>query len=522
MNLIVRSTIALSLVLSAGAIAGCDDGNGPKIRRFDASSTSLPAGGDEVTFTWDVTGEESLELLPFPGAVSGSGATVTVTEETTFTLVAKKNGRRDRESLSIAVGEPFTVNGQVLNDAGYPLPGVSVSVGGEVVATAEDGTFVFENVVPPYDLVIFGEAILFGGSFYDVDVFADVTRPDPTLRWTNYGSFTTGNLSGTVSGGSGFPVPAGPPYYQQFVTINSDVASGAGYNLDESGTWNVGVSWHDSMSSVPVDLHFLQYESDMYGYPVDYVGYATTSGVAISEDTVGGFSIVLEDVPESTLGGMATASWTDDLQSSAYLFFPGVEGGYGEVVAFYIPGTVGTDGTYSMVVPDIEGARFAAYLYGDDENGWVETVRDVPNGATSVDLELPLYVIPLAPPAGATVDPTTAFTVSSAPGMVNIFRFDPMNFVFGGGFYNASIRVYTDEESVSFPDLSTLGLPFPSGNSFRWNVRSVGRVGDIDELLERGQWAMPASGDYVASGNDEYRQFWTSSDDDDDDAVTPF
>src|SRR5262245_44076599 len=99
---------ARPLVLSVAALcvlsAACGDTSRPKIKSFEASSTNVPIGR-EVTLTWDVKGEDSLELLPFPGAVTGTGITLTLPESTEFTLHAKGNGRSDRASVYVGHGD---------------------------------------------------------------------------------------------------------------------------------------------------------------------------------------------------------------------------------------------------------------------------------------------------------------------------------------------------------------------------------------------------------------------------------
>lgn len=517
-----RTLRHLVTALAFVVVAGCGGGDGPDIRRFEASSIALPAGGQDVVFTWDVRGESSLELLPFPGAVSGTSATVTVTEETTFTLVARANGRRDRESLSITVGEPFTVNGIVLGYDGFPQSGVSVSIDGDVVLSADDGSFSFENVVPPYDLVVFGEMAGFGGgSFYDVEIFDDVTRPDPTVRWDTFAYYNEGYISGTLDGGIGFPLPAGPPFYGTHLTL-LPVDGGRGFDflLGETEDWGGYLGWWREDPTIPVDLHFLQYRLDANGRPDEYTGYATLTTNLTGAQSVTNVAVTLEDVGEITVGGGYQATWLEEPEVGAYFFFPGA-GAEDTNRAIYLGGAAGTAGTYSTVLPDIEGSRYGSYFYGEDGNGWVERVRIAPEGETNVEMDLPLYPILVSPPEGATVAPGTEFSVASNPEMVNIFEFRPLSFFAGGGPYNAIVRVYTGRESAVMPDLSTLGLPLPGGYAFRWEVESIGRFDGVDAMLERGQYMMPASGDWVSSGVDDDRSFFTEGDDDDD-AVIPF
>ncbi len=86
-----------------------DNGTGgdgaPVIEGFDASPTSLPAGGGTVELSWDVAGAFQVVITPEPGPVSGSLVEVTVDSTTEFTLTAVSLQGSSEASLTVTVGD---------------------------------------------------------------------------------------------------------------------------------------------------------------------------------------------------------------------------------------------------------------------------------------------------------------------------------------------------------------------------------------------------------------------------------
>ena len=85
-------------------------GTAPSISNFAADKQNLIEGDDpDVRFSWNVTGAQSLTLIPF-GSVSGSSQTVEVTETTTFRLNAVNEfGSSQSEEITVTVSAPPTI-----------------------------------------------------------------------------------------------------------------------------------------------------------------------------------------------------------------------------------------------------------------------------------------------------------------------------------------------------------------------------------------------------------------------------
>lgn len=73
---------------------------------LNASKTSLPEGGGNVTLTWGTTNATSVSINNGVGTVSADGSTVVnVTDDITYTLTAQGTGGSDTCSVSIEVDE---------------------------------------------------------------------------------------------------------------------------------------------------------------------------------------------------------------------------------------------------------------------------------------------------------------------------------------------------------------------------------------------------------------------------------
>lgn len=492
-----RLFVLAASVLSAAVISGCGDDPSPKIRSFAASDTSIPEGGTDVTFTWDVKNASSLELLPFPGAVSGSSATVTVTEETTFTLVAKNKTRSARKTLEIAVGEAFDVVGHVVDNQGgvvRPTPGATVAIDGRFTVTDENGTFTFQDVVAPYDLIVLYAGANFGGQSY-VQVFLGVTRPDPTVDGEGYPTGLpdrTGNIAGTISGGAGFPNPLGETY------AYTRIEGQAGASLDAIGAaaYNLPYNWQSSETSADVVTHFLQFDYATVEYDHARVEGTLTDGGTLTLDPT------LVDVPEGTYIADFEATWSSNRYT--YASFGFYELGMSSGLFFGIPAVESTTGLITFTYPQAPNLDAYLTLGAEDSAGWSETGYGNPPATITAVVPEPPRV--LSPANGGTVGPNTPFSVIVPGNRINKLNFY-QSLPFGGPSYPAYVDVFTDKTSVSFPDLSAIGLPLPPGTSLNWDVYSYGPFTSIDDALGQptGHWTPP--GDVIfESGltNDRY------------------
>jgi hypothetical protein len=155
----------------------------PTITRFEVTPTTLPYGGGTVTMTWSVTDATSVELQG--QSVTGTSAERTVTSSTTFELRAHGPGGEATGTAAVTVATTITVDGQVVDQGGSPMPNVTVTIKGRsdttftTFSTGDDGkSRPFPGIEPPYTVCLHLERL--------IACYGGLTRVDPTLTmWPN-------------------------------------------------------------------------------------------------------------------------------------------------------------------------------------------------------------------------------------------------------------------------------------------------------------------------------------------------
>ncbi len=108
----------------------------PEISSFGASVTSLPGGGGDVELTWAVTGATELTLQTGADtgqSVTGDGTTVSVTQTTTFTLVATNAEGSNSSMVRVEVSAQGIQDWTAQPDMGTSeVSSITVSPGGDV------------------------------------------------------------------------------------------------------------------------------------------------------------------------------------------------------------------------------------------------------------------------------------------------------------------------------------------------------------------------------------------------------
>jgi hypothetical protein len=127
------------------------------------ASVNLPAGGGQVTFSWDVTNGDTLSIDKGVGSITGPTGTKTVTvtaaNSGTYTLTATKaSGGTSTAAVAVSVAAGITVNGTVKSFNGDVAVGVTIQIGDASapnrVQTQTDnaGKFSAAGVTPPYTI----------------------------------------------------------------------------------------------------------------------------------------------------------------------------------------------------------------------------------------------------------------------------------------------------------------------------------------------------------------------------------
>lgn len=234
--------LSMSLIPLLTACPGGGGGTTPTLTESPTSAT-LTAGTGNQTFNAtlsNATGTINWALSPNVGTLSATTGTsvtytppATVASSTAMQLTATSGSLT--ATANITVNPPATINvsGTLIGINLQPVASAPVVItsGGTNLSTTTNATGVFSvsGVTPPYDAtVVTGNLSL---------IYKGLTCTNPTLVFLGVapGVSRSASLSGTVSGGTGFPQPAnhlartafGSPEAVDSATVNS--ATGA-YN----------------------------------------------------------------------------------------------------------------------------------------------------------------------------------------------------------------------------------------------------------------------------------------------------
>lgn len=294
-------------------LAACPGGGGttPTLTISPTSATLTAGTGSQVfnATLSNASGTINWALSPNVGTLSATtGASVTYTppatvaSSTAVQLTATSGTLTATANITINPPATITVSGTVIGVNLQPVASAPVVItSGSTnfsTTTNASGVFSASGITPPYDAtVVTGNQSL---------IYKGLTRTDPTLVFLGFspGVSRSASLSGTVSGGAGFPEPAnhvtrtafGSPEALDNATANTTTAA---YNM---GT----VSWFGPTTTTG-NIRALKWLFDGTNLPTDYKGYGEKLGVALSDG--GAFTsqnVTMSGVSEATISGSVT------------------------------------------------------------------------------------------------------------------------------------------------------------------------------------------------------------------------
>jgi len=451
----------------------------PSIASFTADPPTVHSG-DPSTLSWSVTGATTLSIAPGIGDVTGSTAIAVVPITTTaYTLTATNTAGSDTEAVTVTVDDTITVEGRVIGLAGRPSAGATVVIAGRPPATTDaDGRFAVAGVETPYDLTVKHPA-------EDLAiVYLGLTVERPTLVQPGGGLtvYHHATVEGTVSGGAGFPQPAG---HRTSVAFGSPDARTSVNAAGATGAFSLtSLAWFGPTTTAGA-LHALQWRVGPTDLPEAYTGhgYRPLTLHAGSAPYAGQDMALLPILSSSLSGTVAVPAGVTPTQRALLVSFP--EGGF-----LPIAGETTSATSFTYVTPVVEGVGVsaAALGYGASvaEMSWVVRAGLLP-GATGVELPLPAVPQLLAPLAGTTgVGHATDFSWSSTAGGVAVVQFLPDT-------VGPNVSVVTTAGSASIPDLSGIGLALPASATYTWRVVALPEfatadAATADEVGFLGSW----------------------------------
>jgi hypothetical protein len=367
------------------------------------------------------------------------------------------------------------VRGVVVFD-GVPVPGVTVAIPGVgATTTAIDGTFAFAGVRAPYDVGV-GLASLGHATFYQAVRSATPRLPILVAP----GPRSTGIVSGTLSGGEGYPQPTN---HDTRVCLDFDGSFGAnGGTPVPPGTFSASVSWWGT-AAIDATLRGIQVVADpASGLPTDYVAYGQIDALTLTTAGVSDQVLTLDAISATTLSGTVTVPDGYALSSA------GLDLGCLRLAQDPAP-----TASFSYRTPDVPGSALTLAVEAVGTSGTVTTRHTgLAPSATGISV-----TTPAAPqiwdPAEWTslVGVGTVFSWSELAGATYALMLLDDGWPF--------LTIVTPHASTALPDPSIVGVPLPSGSSLTWAIFSVsprtiaeivadGRIPPPGDMSETSSW----------------------------------
>jgi len=431
--------IIVGVAALVGPVAGC--------------AVELDSGDDDAR---PIASEDALVIPGIVRAIEGARA------------LDRSRGLAARENAPAAVGEiaaTITVSGRVLQLNGSDVAFVSVAIPGQGAALTDAvGNFTIPNVTTPYDIVV----ALHQSDKTSAIVYRGLTRPDPRLIGFPASGFTA-ELSGTVSGGAGFPLPADQETRLGIFTDLTDFGSAPTVD-PTTGAYSQTVGWGYRPTT---SAHFIafQFRLNGSGQVTSFTG-AAKGAFTLTDGGAVVLPITLSPVTTTTISG--TYSLPDDYTFIAKAY--ATESG-----SFDALGTV-TDSvdtaTFSFAAPVIAGQSNLVLIAGSSPTGSTVQMmrRNVPAGATGIAIDVPRAADMVFPFDGATgVDHDTTFLTTDFPEGIFLFQWFGRDGV-------PSFTLVSAEPVAQIPDLSSLGISLPASASYSFSPVELGRFTGMDDF----------------------------------------
>ncbi len=449
------------------------------------------------TINWTLSGAGSLS------ATTGTSVTYTapasVPTPASVTLTATSGSLSDNVNFTIAAPAAITVAGTVIGINLQPVASAPVVItsGSTNLSTTTNasGAFSVAGVTPPYDATV-----VTGGN--RSLTYKGLTRTDPTLIFLGVspGASRSASLSGTVSGGAGFPEPANHVTKTAFGSPEAlDNATAA----PDTGAYNMGtVSWSGPTTTTG-NIHALQWLFDATNFlPTDYKGYGQKLNVALSDG--GAFAsqnVTMSGVSEAAISGSVTLPAGYNLASKR------MSVGFADGSLIEVLSDFGASANFTYTTPNVTGATIQMRIATVNAAGTrvVTTKPGLAVNATGVSITLPAGSdLSLPPNAATNVNNSTTFSYTPFSGGVHFVVFD-------GPGANPDYVVVTAAASTTIPNLSSVGLGLPPSKVYSWNVQGAAPFASVDAAAGPGGWLAvflgTAEGSRTASTN---RSFTTA------------
>ncbi len=386
------------------------------------------------------------------------------------------SGCKKDETTAPIAGGPVTISGRIVSPLMIPFANFPVYIPGKApTSTDASGRFSIPNVTPPYTLV-------FVDRFNQVSIFKGLTRTDPIFSSGGYNADTgrATNYSGVLHNGS-YPQPAGYQTYSMYLPQNG-IPSGLWQSTITDSSFVTYVSWFGP-STTSGAVKFLQVQNSPQGLPLQFTGLGAISNVTFTNNVpVNLATISLTDPRDTIASGTITlpAGYTESSRAAGVWMAQ-------DSPSFFWTSDTSRSSTFNCAVsPEI--GTFALRVSASNatsQSSFTKALRPGPGNAISVPSGVQLTL----PPAATTnVDTNTIFSWTPTSTAVYVVMFRALS------VSAPTFTIYTNETSISIPNLSAIGYGIPSSGSYGWRVVAYSPVGGVDDLTGPTSRVLAAGG----------------------------
>lgn len=370
-----------------------------------------------------------------------------------------RSARLDRSGGEVATS---TVRGRVVQLSGGSVAFLPVAILGQGAAlTDAQGNFTIRNVTTPYDIA----TGFSNGTQISMVVYRRLRRTDPLVVADVTAFDFSAQLSGTFSGGAGYPEP--PNHFSDF-NLTTDAGDTGGNSVDPTtGAFSHTASWPFSPNRTG-HLTAVQYAVNAAGQVNQFTGAATAEIGLVDGGSI--FQpVALQPVPTTTLAG-------------TYSYPPGYSLNRKELVieapAFahiFLPDDTVDNGSFALAGPVINDRSNGVIIDAISATGSQSIVlrRNIAAGSSRLRIDVPPAPELIFPFSGSTgVDHDTLFLSTEFDRGIYFYQFDSNS---GPDFV-----VVTDEPVAQIPDLSSLGASLAPSTAYSLSLLGIGVFEDID------------------------------------------
>lgn len=379
------------------------------------------------------------------------------------------------------------ISGQILNNAGNPVPGLKVKAGGKSVMTNEYGVYFINNVSLPYDLLIIDEESKSQELIKDISV--------PIIKVPDFLSLYNPDYKTYIN--VHIPAVLLPPGKKGKLIFTN----GAELNSSEDITGeNTSLEVKLNENTIYTGkLIVLIYSVDNSGKVLSYDNYADTGDIQLSYLKEPSFNFDEEDLnfnpdERNISGNIDIPSGYKSSLQYFYLNFGSTNSTF-NIPDFKFSDINGND--FNIVVPAGLPSDFSVlinnYISDVPNSKYSLEIIKLPDNTNTVNLQAKLPADLISPQNDATeINANSVISHSAGEGSgVFVTRF------FGNGYIYS---VVSTEESFLFSELNKFEISNLNNQYIFWTVQKYGDVSDINSYLT----SYPLNSDMYLSKSEQW------------------